>query len=81
METKDPYLVDIFDPCNGFTKDAYDNTGTEEMVTCVGCLASSFVDRCAHMNLEAIKKLGEDDLADHFVDHEALSIFHERYDL
>lgn len=77
METKDSYLVDVFDPCNGFTKSALNNTGTDGVVSCVGCLASRFAIECRHMNLDA---LDEDELRDHFVDRSTLSIFHVDYD-
>lgn len=74
MKTKDPYLIDVFTPCEGYAWDVLDNTGTEMTVTCVFCLHSKFKDRCEGMNLEAIEHLDEAGLIANFNDHEALAV-------
>lgn len=73
-EDKDRFFVDVFLPCEGYVGGAYDNTGTDEPVTCFQCLHSRFKEECRAMNLQAIRHLEDDDLLDHFIDKDAMAI-------
>lgn len=70
-------FVDVFTPCLAYVKDAYDNTDNDGTVTCLPCLHSAFAEQCKRMNLEAIKRLSESDLLDHFIDRDAMAITYE----
>ncbi len=71
------HLVDVFTPCDDYTRDALDNTSADMAVTCVACLASKFAVVCARMNLAAIDLLNEGELLEHFVDFDAMSILYD----